>query len=250
MNEKLSVIMQGNVNQWTQELIWDFNKYMFVGEVIVSTWKGQPESKDCRNIFSNPPENPSVGNRNMQIVSSLNGAKSANCEWAMKVRGDFFLPELQKMWDFAKNNWTPKIKAFVLSVHRHHAFHPRDYVFLGKRQDIIDIFDIPLCQHPSCNIDSNELYSHVIRSECYIAKFCYKDICKEIIDNEQEYLLDRSPLKQKAMEIYSECVRNNLVIVPFPKVNFHWPAKYPNGYPFGCYEHEDIYNENAKNFIC
>ena len=106
--KNLDIVIQGPVYDQTFNLIEEYKDLNFVNKIIVSTWE---EWKDiCDKIKYDNVEIiinddiPFAGdeNRNKQIVSSLNGLKACNSEYAMKIRSDMLWIEssMYEMNDF------------------------------------------------------------------------------------------------------------------------------------------------------
>ena len=249
----LTVVIQGPITKWTTTFATEYAKISCVKNVIISTWKDETIS-GFNIIYSDKPENPGIGNRNNQIVSSYNGLKAVDTNWTVKIRSDMFLPYLGKMYKFARDNETEKIKSFVLALHRTHPFHPKDYAFIGQTDKLLDIFNIPLCIELPKDIQHNSAYYNTIRTECYIAKYSYRDIederINEILNNESDYLLDSSANRNIAMDVYNQCIINREVFVPLPKTDIYWPKHYPNGYPFDLHKEDEIYYEDISTVVC
>lgn len=228
---KLTVVMQGPVTQWTPQFIQKYKQIKSVKEVILSTWLGEDTSK-CQDaniiVESKQPTNPGKGNRNLQIVSSLNGVREANTRYVLKVRSDMFLPQLEKMLECYVDTANDSIK--VLSIYPRFVFHPRDHVFLGTKDELTDLFNIPLD-------DTSGVYNETIdvRTETYIGMYYYSlfnSKIKTFIDNPLEYLTDISPSKNEAKRVYDKLIEGECGFTPFPEFEVEWPKHYPNGYPF------------------
>lgn len=228
----LTVVIQGNITKWTYKFAKRYTEFPFVSMVIISTWEGEYvfELDKSLVIKNTKPDNPGCTNRNLQIVSSYNGAKLSETPWTLKVRSDMFLPYLEDMLNFSITNWTDKVKAFVLSVYKPFPFHPRDHAFLGKTQDIVDIFNIPLCNSNLSDTD----YTKTLRSEAYIGYKTYsKMINLDFINiNPNLFLLDDSIYKEEALQVYHAAIKEKIGFVPFPRCDIEWPKYYPGGYPF------------------
>lgn len=252
----LTVVLQGGITSWTLDFARQYKKLPFVSEVIISTWKDDNigDFSDFIVVQSKKHENHGCGNRNLQIQSSFNGLKLSQTEWSLKVRSDMFLPHLEEMFSFAKENINDDIEAFVASVYKPFPFHPRDHFFLGKTKSLIDIFDIPYCNLWSWQND----YRHVSRAESYIGHYSYFKKSKEdrelyqlIRSYPNAFLPDNSPRKKEALEVYHKEIKNRRVFVPFPRFEIVWPKHYPWGYPFDRLQQEygEIYWDDIDNAI-
>lgn len=228
----LSVVLQGPVYSWTPSFIRKFKEFSFVREIILSTWDGQNvEECEADHIIKNPNSySPGKGNRNLQIVSSFAGVMRANCALALKCRTDMFLPKLDNMYNYFLEDKKYYNEIFTLSLYPRFAFHPRDHVFLGKIENLVDLFNIPL-DETHCKYDEFK----DVRSETYIgAHYCaQRDYrVQKFIQNPEEYLTDAAPKRSEALAVWHDMIRKNENFIPFPKYAIEWPKYYPQGYPF------------------
>jgi WavE lipopolysaccharide synthesis len=251
MNEKIDIVIQGKYNEYTDEIINSYLKISFVNKIIVSCWEDnkQPEYFGEKVIFvrNKYPESPGTDNRNLQILSSLNGLKECEENFAVKTRSDqkfsyesmikmydFFLKNKEKNLSYKYENLRPKGKILVAGVYPNLLFCPRDHIFWGYTEDLIDLFNIPLEKYGLIDklyIPKERLwmyYEYFIRTETYIGShYCSKfdDIVNRLIIKEEEHLYDNA-----IYWYYSKEISNNLtfnVFKSFPKtaVDFEWPIK-------------------------
>ncbi len=236
---KLSIVMQGPVTKWTAEYINEYKKFKRVKEVILSTWIDQDVEKCNADITlqSQYPIYAGMGNRNLQITSSIKGVREANYKYVLKVRTDMFLPQLDKMLDYYTDNANDSI--YTLSLYPRFPFHPRDHVFLGNKHEMNCLFSIPLD-------DTHGIYNEKtdVRSETYIGMYYYSlfdNRIENMINNPKEYLTDIAPKRGEALKIYNRMISEKLGFSPWPEVPITWPKHYPNGYPFDFLK--DLYGE-------
>ena len=91
MKEKIDIVIQGQYDDYVDELIEHYKKLDFVNNIIVSCWEEDKESVSLNGvkfIRSRYPDDWGTGNRNLQIVSSLTGLKQVTTKYAVKVRSD------------------------------------------------------------------------------------------------------------------------------------------------------------------
>lgn len=238
--DKLTVVMQGQITQWTKPFIEKYLQYDFIDKLIVSTWDDEQFDFDCPRVdivYSQKPSNYGLGNRNLQIVSSRNGVFNVETEFCVKIRTDMFLPEMPRMQVFVKENWR-KDRLSVLGMYDKLPLHPRDHVFWGATTDLETLFNIPLDEKTGTYREWTDL-----RSETYIGMHYYakKDekACR-FAWNPYLYLTDDAPYKGEALE-YAESVKGKY-FVPFPKVQIEWPKHYPAGY-YPWHLTKEIYGE-------
>ena len=230
----IDIVVQGPVYSYTREFINRYREFSFVNRVIFSTWKENEVLYGDWDIdalvTSDYPNNPGLGNRNLQIVSSLAGINKITSSVVLKVRSDMFLPNLSEMWNFyctqrVNNN------ILTLSLYSRYPFHPRDHVFIGSSQNVWDLFDIPLDKV------QNTVYNQTqnVRSETYLGAHYLKKFeprIEKFLEYPQVYLTDNSLFKAEALEISNRLIQERIGFQPFPQIPIEWPKHYPNGYPF------------------
>lgn len=231
--------MQGPVTKWTSEYIDKYKKFKSVKQVILSTWIDQSvaECNADTTIQSHYPDYAGKGNRNLQIASSIKGVRESDSHYVLKVRSDMFLPQLEKMLEWYRDNATDSIN--VLSVYPRYAFHPRDHVFLGTKDELDCLFNIPLDEERGAYNEWED-----VRTETYIGVRYYSLFNKHVqrmIDNPKEYLTDKSPGRGEALRLTNKLIREKLGFSPWPEFPIDFPKHYPNGYPFDFLK--DLYGE-------
>lgn len=188
--------------------------------------------RDVVKVFSDPPANCGVGNRNIQITSTNAGLSQVETPFVWKVRSDQILPvsTLHKIYEFVTNLENDKYHippslidmdgpVFVMGNYTRFPFHPRDHMFIGRTSDVKDVFDIPLDY-----ISQSTDYSKWLRAEAWIgANFLAKKgvRVRHFLENFQEYLVDNAPQIGYAREI-SEMITPK-VFRALPRIEFSWP---------------------------
>jgi len=247
----IDVLIQGPVYSYTREFINRYRDYDFVNRVIFSTWKeNEVLYRDWdidELVLSDYPSNPGLGNRNLQLVTSLAGMNKIHSSVVMKIRSDMFVP-LDKIWYFY---CTERINnnILTLSIYPRFPFHPRDHMFIGNSKDMWELFDIPLDKVK--DFQYNE--STTIRTETYIGSHYCRKFNPEIqkfVDEPYKYLTDSASHKDEALKISNQLISDGVAFQPLPQLPIEWPKHYPNGYPFrhlknlyGETYHEDLSNE-------
>lgn len=183
-DQDISIVVQGpiltdaafNITSQTTQLVCQRLKQLFPqSELIISTWKGQDVSgivhdkliinEDPGATWFNYENYALLNNCNRLIVSTLAGIKAATRKYVFKVRSDLFLvskhflnyfyqfPEYNEESKFVKN----RIIAFsIYSVKGHknslftmeRPFHISDWAYFGYKEDLHDLYDIPLTEEP------------------------------------------------------------------------------------------------------
>lgn len=176
---EISAVIQGPIvgtprDPWKKRLtsrcIESIRKYLPGAEIILSTWKGSnatclyydtlienedPGAIRCHrnlNIFNNT---------NRQIVSTRSGLLQATRQHALKIRSDMILTGssfLQYFGRYRKQNYQWKLLAERVLACTAHTANPRqfppfpfavcDWFFFGLKEDVLNIWDIPLAPEP------------------------------------------------------------------------------------------------------
>lgn len=177
----ISVIVQGPViwgktdnprDDVTKRSLETIRQVLPKAEIILSTWEGtNTEGLDFdKVIYSKDPggtrfyyrsENPSIimNNVNRQIISTLEGIKSATNDYVVKMRSDAFLVDDKFIDGFTRfTSRSDEFKYFkerivVSSVFTRSnvtglLFHPSDIFQFGLREDMLKLWDVPLSEEP------------------------------------------------------------------------------------------------------
>lgn len=228
---KFDVVLQGPIYSETETIARNFLNCDWVNNLIISTWHNQQDItlNKTKLIKAQDVENPGIGNRNRQIVSSLNGIKLTDTEFIIKARTDqiFNLENLNLMYSIFLDHINEN-KIYTLGLFKTYPFHPRDWMFWGKREKILSLFDIPL--DPYIGVED---YNQITRAETYIAMWYYAKHNYKVyhmIDNYNQYLTDNAPFKNEAMAIDKDLTQE--LFNAFPKIDFKWPKNGLNSYHF------------------
>jgi hypothetical protein len=269
---KIDIVLQGQYNDYVDELTFHYLNLPFVNNIIISYWQGDNKHEithpRIKYVKSPLPNDYGTGNRNLQIVSSLAGLKAVETEFAIKMRNDqkFTFDSMMKMYSFYQenkervisfehDNSKPKNRICVAGNFTPFPFHPRDHVFFGNTEDLIDLFDIPL-DTPSIqskiNIKKEELdqyYDCYIRSESYIGShYCsnFDTTIKKWLLTPEKYLYDNALNYNEAKSLSDKLTPQIFKSFPKEGIDLEWPKYGWNTYPykmqqdvFGEYWHED-----------
>ena len=246
--EKLDIVIQGQYNSYVDELINHYQQLYFINDVIVSCWEGDkaPAFREgAKFILSPTPEDPGTGNRNLQIKSSYEGLRAAKTKYAIKVRSDqkyshacmmqmynFFIDNKERQFSFINDNAKPKNSIITGGIFSPFPFHPRDHIFFGNREDLIDLFNIP---HETPNFTEkygiakqyeSEHYDKHIRTESYIGThYCsnFNTKLKDFLEEPELYLHDGAKNIDQVLEISDEITHKIFKPVPSRILDIEWP---------------------------
>ena len=192
----------------------------------------------------------------------MNGLKKAGTDFAIKIRNDqrythesmdkmysFYEEYKEKQLSFYYDEKKPNNRICVSGNFAEFSFHPRDHLFWGNREDLIDLFSLPLDTWAITDKikfiqpeDYALYYEHFVRSETYIGAHYLSHFDRNI----NYYLLDPKKYLYDNSEKYHETKKLSDKITPqvfksFPRegVNVEWYKYKWKTYP---------YNSQKDNF--
>jgi len=255
----MDIVLQGAIYNNTLETAQYYLQLDFVDRVIISTWIDQSISfnNDDKIVIvkSNKPE-ISSGNMNYQIVSSREGLKYANPKdnIVAKMRSDqrIFHDSMKLMYTFfldrstsskisIDNELGPTAPIYVLGIGSKFPFHPQDHVFVGRTEDVVELFNIPLMSGEIATKTNNTNFNIDLRQPIYLgAQHCskFKPIIKHYLSNFREYLTDNAEKREEAMALSAQI--RDIIFKAFPKIKMFW-TKYNSDYWYSSYEAQGEY---------
>ena len=258
----LDIIIQGALyGDFTIRTAHEYAKIPEVKNVIISTWEGENISADMVRsdkisfLKTEPFSNGGPGNMNFQIISSRKGIAQCNSDLILKTRTDqhLYQDSLYKWLKyFDKQSQNPntlrytdgekqRSKVFLIGNNKRFPFHPQDHFFLGYKQDVERVFDVPLWQDPSWTWrDAPIDFRKHLRPNIYLGINYYMKFFPEVkrfFDDKEMYLLDESEKYQEAMQFYTPI--RDTIFSPLPRIDMWW-AKQNSGYWYS-YEKEGEY---------
>jgi hypothetical protein len=250
--EKLDIVLQGQYDVFTSEIIENYFQLPFVNNIILSCWEDDDISslESIKQKYSNriivltnkKPNNFGDDNVNLQIVGSYNGIIKSDTEYSIKMRTDqlYDYNSMLVMYNFFIENRKEHL-IFVPGMYPHLLFHPRDHVFWGKRVDLIKLFDIPLKVNnviDRVRISKQDLwkyYGYFIRTETYIgANYCsnFDERIKIFLIQPEKYLFDGSSNWYESLEVGNNITKKLFKSFPKTNINLRWPKKNLSAYPY------------------
>jgi len=247
ITEKIDIVVQGPYTDFTDSVVKHYLNIPFVNNVIVSCWetdKNPIKRRNVKYVRNKHPFSPGTDNKNLQIVSSLNGLKECTTNFSVKVRSDqkftiesmiqmynFFMIDNGRRSRFMSDQFKPNNRIFVAGYYPNYLFACRDHIFWGHTDDLIDLFDIPLEQNSL--IDKVKIPKEILgnycdyftRTETYIgAHYCSKfnpEIYRILLTPEQ-HLYDNSIYWYYTKEISNQITP--IVFKSFPKsaIDLEW----------------------------
>lgn len=259
LKDKVDIVLQGQYSDYAFETARKYLDLKFVNKIIISCWENDevPDILDSRiRVIKNiEPENPGTGQRNLQIRSSLNGIKAADTEFVVKMRNDqrYTLDSMYKMYEFYNNNNTKEIsyqadserpynKICVAGNFNELLFHPRDHIFWGNKEDLIDLFDIPLedwslqdkikLNHPG---EYSLYYDKYIRTETYIGTHYaarFNNRINHYLLKPESNLYDKSDNWKEVKRLSDNMTPKIFKSFPREGIELEWPKYGWKNYPY------------------
>lgn len=175
-SKDISVVVQGAINKkYIYNTLKSIRHHLPDAEIILSTWQGSDVSDlDYDILILNKDPGATVyhidgrkQNQNRQILSTKNGIKKATRKYVLKIRSDMMLLGnnfLNYFGKYIKRNSKCKIlkeRVLVNSLYTRNSlmerpngqierylFHPSDWIMFGLKEDMLNIWDIPLAPEP------------------------------------------------------------------------------------------------------
>ena len=249
--DKIDIVLQGRYSDYAYQTAQIYINLDFVNKVILSCWEDDEvptiHNKNIIVIKNKYPDSRGTGNRNLQIVSSLEGLKLTSTEFVVKMRNDqryswdsmnrmkiIYEHNNKRKGKYINDESKPRNIIYTAGNFPLFAFHPRDHIFWGHREDLIDLFNIPLeLRSISETVDIPhedywKYYDSFIRTESYIgahyaAKF-HEDVRKFLL-KPQDYLYDNAPFYNQALDLSNEIYKQMFCSFPRQGIDLEW-AKY------------------------
>lgn len=208
-------------------------------KIIFSTWENQILSAEYNSFKIIRNVDPGSGYRdkkksifnniNRQIISSLNGIKSVETKYAVKVRSDIYFTNNDLASYFSKySNYDIDYKFLkervvitnVTSINPKQKqklpFHPCDWIYFGLKEDLECIFTIPFVKEPEFSdwflthkIPASSPF-HDITARYSAENYIWSNFLRKFVKIEFENLADLSEVN---IELTEKSFANNLVIV-------------------------------------
>ena len=268
-NQYISVVVQGPVigrssdppdQRWTWSALESARKILPGAEIILSTWKGsdlmdlvadcilENEDPGATAYYNSEAQN----NVNRQIISTREGIKASSRPFVLKIRSETVIAHdgFRKYFSrYPQRCSSQVVRERVVActigsyipreVYFHSCYDPSDWFYFGKREDVLDIWDIPLAPEPETSL---WFLTHPFPNgvqECRI-KMRYA--------NEQyvwvTFLRKHHPVafdsfweaRDDAVRASEESLAANLILISPRQAGLH-SLKYPVSYTYGMIDH-------------
>ena len=142
----MDLVIQGPYTDYTDQIIHSYLNLPFVNNIIVSCWEEDPVRKDTSRVkyVRSPAYDgwPGAANENLQLTTCLDGVQASDAPFVGKMRRDQLFNEdgLINMHEFFINHrWRERNRIFVTGNIWELVFHPKDWVYWGRREDLINL---------------------------------------------------------------------------------------------------------------
>lgn len=268
-DQKVDIVIQGRYDSYTDEIIESYLQLPFLGNLIVSCWEDDKPNLDFSGVQfvrNKYPFSFGTDNKNLQIVSSLNGLKLCNSKFSIKTRSDqkFTHESMLSMYDYYINNSKteynyrkPDFYIMISGIYNNLLFHPRDHIFWGYTENLIELFDIPLEYNSVTDrvkVKKEDLwkyYKFYTRTETYLgsnyASNFYEDMKFYLLEPEK-YFYDGAPHWHDMFKLSLEIVPQ--IFKSFPKrcIDFNWVKLQQSDFNFNIVE-EKMMNDSEKGYF-
>ena len=239
---KVDIIIQGGLYPGTLETANSYTTHELVNRVVVSTWNREDinssYSEDVVVLKNKKPDYIGPGNLNLHLLSSKRGLEECVSDVVLKIRSDermsheglttwvnFFVKNKNQETLNYLDGSKQKSKIHVIATNINYPYHPQDHVFLGYKEDLSKLFNMPFSYEPPLMpepIDFSTKTGH-LRNPIYIGANYFSLFFEESIkhlSHWKEYLLDGAPKREAALEFYLQ--NRNSIFEPLPRINMWW----------------------------
>lgn len=223
----MQLVLQGPLRADSEDVVRHYLAWEAVERIVVSCWEScRPlDLHDHRVVVvrSKPLHFAGINNVNRQIVSSRNGLALVTSRYAAKLRIDqvIAIASLRRMDECFWRNAAEPCPIFVAGNYTRFPFHPRDHVFWGRTEDLVQLFDLPLCPDPFV---ASPDFTRSLRPEAWIgAHYCARKDRRvaRFLADPQTFLTDGAPRIAEALLVHDQL--RERVFRTFPRIDLRWP---------------------------
>lgn len=274
-SKDISVVVQGAINRkYIKKTLRSIRKYLPKAEIILSTWKGTDISGlDYDILILNEDPGAEIftikgkkHNLNRQVLSTKNGVKNATRKYVLKIRSDMRLMGTKFLSFFGKypirdpNFAILSERVLINSLYTRSAnkqprylFHPSDWMMFGLRQDMLNIWDIPLAPEPDTShyfctkTDMGDTWTRYHAEQYYWLAFLQKNNAQIEYENCRVWT-------KKLQEISDSYLVNNTILLEYKKqfdiLCMKYPARFGDSETMHPIDWLKLYKQYCdKNFI-
>lgn len=149
----LSFVVQGPFySDWTTNLCQSIRRFFPCAEIVISAYHEEIAPELYNQRVTNEFISGSMWNIDAQINTSRNGINSATNQYVIKLRSDLLLTSSQILEHIDKLAWpaynnkqvfSQRIGVCNLYSHRDLPMFLSDHVYIGLKEDLVKLFDIP-----------------------------------------------------------------------------------------------------------
>ena len=238
----INIIIQGGIWPNTINTAKLYISHPTVSKVILSMWEDDPVEV-TQDMFpsgvivvkNKKPDYEGPGNLNLHLLSSRNGLKHCDQDIIIKIRSDEEMSHegitqwVQYFLNHGKENTLEYLdgthqqyKIGVIATNIRFPYHPQDHVFIGHKQDLKKLFDMPFSMEPPIGPEPVDFSIH-LQNPIYIGANYFSLFfpeAKKHLDNWKDYLLMKAPKQKEAMDFYLK--HRNSIFLPLPRIKMWW----------------------------
>ena len=231
---EISVVMQGAVYPITPYAIACIRRLLPGSQIILSTWEGSDLSKignDINIILNHDPHKKGVkypNNSNRMILSTLTGLKAVQTKYALKIRTDFYLQNLNFLKLFEENPNTNcgmrflerRVVCYGWAAQKGRYFYMGDFYHFGLTRVVLDIWDVPLMSDEELfwfknNSPHNSYYLRSTTNRYHPEQYLWVNFLrKKGVDLD---FTDYTDSREKHKKISEDSFADNLIFASFPE---------------------------------
>ena len=293
--KKIDIVLQGPYTDFTDEIIERYVDLEFINKIIISCWHGDVPSTTATglNVVHNKDQAyqhekvecvrtvndlyySGVLNINYQLTTSLAGVKHSKNNICGVIRSDqkYTVESMENFYNFLienidkikptidqrwsnKNSKIPKGKIFIMGNNKRYLFHPRAWMFWGYREDLIELYNIPLQVNEEAmkkNITKeilyfdNDYFRMCHRGETYLGSwYCskYDNRVIKMVENPELYLYDHCPNKSESQTVSMDIMPRLFKSFPRTGIDLYWPKNNVNTFKGRAVLSEELWHEEG-----
>jgi hypothetical protein len=161
---KVGIVLQGNITDWTKDIIDTYRKELPDCEIILSTWEAQETTNISNCIILKLPMPAITGsNINFQKYGSLAGIVESNADVILKCRTDQYI-DAKHMFEVFKKVDPSKILISNYATIESIDYFAADFCQIACKNILLDYWNSIIDHRPGVIVHHPEQYL----TKCYI----------------------------------------------------------------------------------
>lgn len=222
----------GRNKGWTAYACESVRKVLPGAEIVLSTWEGTDCSAlDYDILVLSQDPGPNKDNVNRQICSRLAGIRKATRNFLVAMRSESVIVNTNFLNYFCQYQLHGGNDNKILServiipasmpVRAGELFHMGDWYYFGRKEDLLELWDLPYCNDELINKEKDDIYynAHRYLITAFVKK--YRDLQFE----------KRKDINNANKNLYEQILVENFVIIGLYDYGIQ-SLKYPLNYKF------------------